>query len=368
MFRTIGWSLYGASAWVWCIGMFLPVLMLQWYGWSGFLLVSIPNVLGAMGVGLLLRRSSNSREFCAKHVVPMRWFIIATITFHTIFLTMAGSWLLEDGFGLPIDNPWILPLGAWAVAWAIAHLPTKVWPWLGTIAWITSVWLLWTRTPEGFAELTWSGSRPHVDLLWYAPVFAFGFLLCPWLDGPFHRTLQQTNTGWAFVLLGPAFGLMLFVTASYWTLEPGNLLLPILVHLIVQSIFTMAANTRELMPHGVTGGQTGFVMLLPLAGPVLAVGGAALASTQWDDAIDTYLRYMVLFGLIFPAIVLYFCTRRPWPRTARRIMTFVVLVVAACAASEAGLIQRWHPAWAAVAVGVLLIPRWLWLPPRPVQA
>lgn len=367
--RNIGWGLFGASAWVWCIGMYLPVLLLQWYGWSGFLIISIPNVIGAAAVGLLLGRGSTSRLFCQRHERTIRWFIVATIGFHMLFLAMVGRWLLPDSTNLPFQNVLLLPITAWMLAWMIALLPRQLWPVLGSIVWIGAVALLWSRMPDAYDGLGWTGTRPPINVLWYAPVFTFGLLLCPWLDGPFHRMMQASNSRWSFIVLGPAFGLMLFVTASYWRLEPDTLLLPVFVYLVVQCVFTMAANFRELSPGGVAGGRTGFILLLPLLVPLLPWLSAKLDVVSWVGALDAYLRYLVLYGMVFPAIVLYYCTPRPWPRSAGRTTCFIVLLLICAVLGEAGLINghTWgHPSLAALAIGLLLAARWAWPGPRPV--
>ena len=49
--RTLGWGLYCASSWTWCIGMFLPIIMLRRFGWPGFLVFAIPNVIGLIAFG-----------------------------------------------------------------------------------------------------------------------------------------------------------------------------------------------------------------------------------------------------------------------------------------------------------------------------
>ena len=42
----IGWAAFLASSWTWCIGMFLPVLMIRDYGGWGWAVFALPNILG----------------------------------------------------------------------------------------------------------------------------------------------------------------------------------------------------------------------------------------------------------------------------------------------------------------------------------
>ena len=42
---TVAWGLFCSNSWTWCIGMYLPVILLRSFGWPGFLAFVIPNVL-----------------------------------------------------------------------------------------------------------------------------------------------------------------------------------------------------------------------------------------------------------------------------------------------------------------------------------
>ena len=43
---TAGWGLFCACSWTWCIGMFLPVILIRDLGGAGFLAFAIPNLFG----------------------------------------------------------------------------------------------------------------------------------------------------------------------------------------------------------------------------------------------------------------------------------------------------------------------------------
>ena len=51
---TVGWGLFCASSWTWCIGMYLPVLLLRHFGWPGVLAFVVPNVAGCVAFGYVL--------------------------------------------------------------------------------------------------------------------------------------------------------------------------------------------------------------------------------------------------------------------------------------------------------------------------
>jgi hypothetical protein len=48
---TLGWANYLGMSWTWCIGMFLPVLLVRDYGIGAWWIFAIPNVVGAAAMG-----------------------------------------------------------------------------------------------------------------------------------------------------------------------------------------------------------------------------------------------------------------------------------------------------------------------------
>ena len=65
---TAGWGVYCACSWTWCIGMFLPVILLGRFGWAGFLAFAIPNLIGCVGFGYVFD-ADRSRRFATSHRV-----------------------------------------------------------------------------------------------------------------------------------------------------------------------------------------------------------------------------------------------------------------------------------------------------------
>ena len=45
LLSTAGWGIYLSCSWTWCIGMYLPVILLRDFGWPWLLAFAIPNVL-----------------------------------------------------------------------------------------------------------------------------------------------------------------------------------------------------------------------------------------------------------------------------------------------------------------------------------
>ncbi|MCH2136643.1 MAG: hypothetical protein MK101_08675 [Phycisphaerales bacterium] len=361
MLRNLGWGMYGASAWTWCIGMYLPVLLMQWYGWWGFVLIAVPNVIGCTWMGWRLRTADASRTFCRRHATAIRWFAIATVGFQLLFLSMVTTWFLPETHPL-ISNLYVVPLLAFALAWLLAMLPRALWPWLGVATFVVSMSVLGVRLDEGFTTPT--PTRDPIDVIWLAPIFCLGFGLSPWLDAPFHQTLQATDDRRAFLVVGVAFFLLLFITATYSRLGPELMRMGVLVHVLVQSIFTLAANLREVSPAGVVGGRAGISLMLPLLAPLLPWATGLLMSDPWNATWHTYLRFLALYAVVFPGIVLFRAMGPPWPLRPGRIALIIVAMVAAAACAETGLLHG--PAWAAMGSVVILLV--LWRLGRPTEA
>ncbi|MBV8780683.1 MAG: hypothetical protein JO353_04735, partial [Phycisphaerae bacterium] len=47
----LGWAIFLGVSWTWCIGMYLPVLLVRDYGFWGWVVFAIPNVVGAAAMG-----------------------------------------------------------------------------------------------------------------------------------------------------------------------------------------------------------------------------------------------------------------------------------------------------------------------------
>ena len=316
--------------------MFLPVLLMQWFGWSGFLLITLPNCIGAAAMGLLLGSPAASRRFCRKHAMLIKWFEKVTIGFHLIFLAIIGRWWIDPQGDIAI---WALPMVACVIAMAIARAPKGWWPWMGGVAFACGGLVLFTANAHNACD-GWMGTRPMMDLWWLAPVFIVGFLLCPWLDGPFHRARQETTGPWSSLILGLAFAGMLLVTASYRWIGETAISYTVVAWLIGQSIFTMAANMRE-MRHG--AGQatvsTPWLVELAVIGSIIFV----CVCSSWSQTEDLYLRWLSLYGLIFPILVLAWCRpNSPRPNTVQ-VWRVMLLILIAAVFGELGFIQG--PAW-----------------------
>src|SRR5688572_14799987 len=101
MGSPLGWANYLGMSWTWCIGMFLPVLLVRDYGISAWWIFAIPNVVGAAAMGWVLRSAQRSHGLVAHHAPATTLFSLVTIAFHAFFVLWIGKILL------PTTQLWI---------------------------------------------------------------------------------------------------------------------------------------------------------------------------------------------------------------------------------------------------------------------
>src|SRR6187397_1723561 len=87
----LAWAAFLACSWTWCIGMFLPVLLVRDYGGWGWIVFAVPNVIGAAAMGWILRSGEISRRIVENHRVACLSFSAVTILFHVLFT----GWVIQ---------------------------------------------------------------------------------------------------------------------------------------------------------------------------------------------------------------------------------------------------------------------------------
>jgi hypothetical protein len=328
MLITLGWAAYLACSWTWCIGMFLPVLLLRDYGPWSFAAFAIPNILGAGAMGWVLMNPGAGRGLVDRHAGAMRAFSVVTLAFHAFFIL----WI----FTSQGPNPAVPLLAAAGLAAslllikcirgepAVLRLSAALWT-LSLLAALAVGSLMggWDARPGPPSPAT-----PGAGLVWMLPVIAFGFILCPYLDLSFHLARARTRPMQGAAAFSVGFGLlfaaMILFTLLYAPLflradaGPGGAAIAamdwsspliagiVLAHILAQTLFTVFIHTRRLA--ATPGGPAPRLIIAALAGAA-ALG---LASTALPDLLDTlgmafgeivYRCFMAFYGLVFPAYV-----------------------------------------------------------------
>ena len=323
--ESIQWGLYCTSSWTWCIGMYLPFIMLRLWGWPGFWAFLVPNVVGCTLFGLVLDRE-RSHALARRLGWTCALFSAVTVAYQLYFAGWAAQWFVGDAAGLRTVVATGVPIAMLAVAATLALRDDGAWRVLGAVVALAApaVLLLPGGTPT-----TDSAAAPLLGTLPLAfalPTIVAGFLASPLFDLTFRRAVQQApSPRLAFLAFGATFAAMLLLVASFNDPLTGMPRLgPAIAALwAVQLTFTVGAHLRELfrappsirLPAPVTGAlvATGIVLALPAFAFAIA---PALGPGE-----PTYLGFLGAYGLIFPVLALLEA------RGAPRALTLAVLAL-----------------------------------------
>src|SRR6184192_2117105 len=77
---SFSWAIYLGMSWTWCIGMFLPVLLVRDFDIWGWVVFAVPNVVGAAAMGWVLSRQG-SYNISHHHQAAVEAFSVVTIAF-----------------------------------------------------------------------------------------------------------------------------------------------------------------------------------------------------------------------------------------------------------------------------------------------
>lgn len=363
--------------------MFLPILLLRWWGWPGFLAFAVPNILGCVAFGYLFTPES-SRQFVARFAPSIRWFAWITIAYQSWFGSWADRKLGMNG-ALNATMNWpdlcrLLPL-----VFLMIPGSSRFWIIAGTLCTLASFTLFAMSGSGSLGDPPVAGTLAPISLAWAAPFMAFGFLLCPALDPTFHRALQQSPSRHCFAVFGVAFAAQLLFAASTFDAATGlaSLAWPVAAQIVMQTTFTMCAMVAVTSPGAKRGWATapawlprfagrpslmGFVSVLALPVVGMALGRFVLdlltAITVDVPAMmpasellapgaplsgpgeASYLRWLGFYGVLFPAWLLLKLRRVPG------LVAWPAIFVAAIAA-ERGMVGA-RTSFLLIALGVIL--------------
>lgn len=355
---VVGRALFLAASWTWCIGMFLPVLLIDDFGMWGWVAFAVPNVIGAAMVGLI-HKPEQATRLTRDHRAAMRLFSAVTIAFHLYFLGRIAPFMgaPDGGFG-PAGQSVVVLIFVVIAAWGLSRLRTPR-AWMiaagAAIGLSALAMLLIVRTSGGpvFAAPPDAGTFPVEEVLWVTPALFFGFLLCPHLDLTLLRVRRETpgaGGGVAFLLgFGVLFLSLITLTMLYAHafLPGGRLSYWLGLHFVAQGVFTVAAHWRELAEKADEDRDDRRI----IAG-LIALG--ALLGVAWPIG-EFRLGYdLILFAYAvpLPAYVWFVMIPRT-PGRRRETSAWLTAVVIASPIFAVGYLA---PVWplVAAAVGVML--------------
>ncbi len=377
---VLSWAAFLACSWTWCIGMWLPVILLRDFGIWSFAAFAIPNVVGAAAMGVVLRKPGLSEWITTEHKFAARTFSAVTIVFQLFFML----WLLGGDSAKKGTWPWYAVVLSGLLAFVAFHFGSR---WIRQISlgvWVLSLLLLlWSLRSESLSAQ--SLPPPVLDpgeLLWLTPVLVLGFLLCPYLDLTFHRARQSLPGragSAAFVIgFGVVFLAMIVGTLGYGLAllrdhaSPLPTLLPMLLaaHIVMQLAFTIRAHQsdekgrdqdpvtplqwpRDYSTSPLAAIAYSTLMLLGF----LAVGFSHKATyAGLNGAEIIYRGFMAFYGLVFPAYVWLCMLPLGTTRTPRRLWTFAAAVTLATPFYWMGFIER-ETWWLVPGVAIVLFAK-----------
>ena len=253
----------------------------------------IPNIIGCAAFGYVIKTPEKSKALVEKYGTAMALFSIATVAFHVFFISMILHMHGLESYAWPIF------IGIFIV-YAIAMLLSKNgWMIFGSACWLISLGIGLTFLPF---DVQVEATKPWQDVYWLLPITTFGFLLCPYLDPTFHRAIQESPSKHSFGIFGIAFALMIAVTCLYQNVIFELLPIALLIHLLIQSAFTMSAHLEEGSKVWGKLPDKAFVLLCTIA-IFTALVIASKNANQIEELTNDYLQFFVFYGLIFPGIV-----------------------------------------------------------------
>ena len=374
-FRTIGWGLFCTSSWTWCIGMWLPVLLINRWGWPGFWAFAIPNVLGCAAMGYVVGSRERSEQLVERHRGAMRWFSLFTIGFQLFWITAILANPDWDIGGISESLMLlIVPAVILLLATCIALLPSMAWLVLATLLMLQVAGTFEAVGTHFLKQIGTSGTRSPDELWGLLPLLCIGFLLSPYLDLTFHRARRETPSTHAFAVFGLAFLSVLCFVTSYYDIDDSGPFELVVLFWFFQIVFTIGAHLRELLATSQPGpnrwGSTSWLLVISLLPVALVWITSWLGGHQAEDRLgaweDTYLRFLAFYGLAVPAWVLAFMgPRRPAMQTGRSMMILAAAIIVSMPLAEIGMI---HSATWWLLGAVLIICATALLLPRPATS
>jgi hypothetical protein len=376
--HALNWAAFLGASWTWCIGMFLPVLLIRDYGPTTWWVFAAPNVIGAAAMGWMLRGERDSGVMEDAHRPAALAFSVITIAFHVFFT----GWLIRSLCGA-LALPYLSAISViFFIAFRVWRGADRMLSWIALGLSLVLIHQLTGMFENGNAGPRDFSSRAAFDPMFLALVCAYGFALCPYLDLTFHRARRAVDSRAAKVAFGLGFGAffisMIYLTTAYvvplrYVLKDGYYngaawILPIIaVHLLAQSALTVSLHAREIAERWQ---RVSLPVWAAVAIILIAAGtiGASINNlTRWYGLNSGEVIYRVVmgfYGLIFPTYV-WLCIIPGGGRvkpTQRQLIVLGGAVLVALPMFWLGFIQQ-RMIWLLPGLAVVLLAR-LILPAR----
>lgn len=372
------WAAYLACSWTWCIGMFLPALLLRDMGWPGFLIFAIPNVAGAAAMGWIIKSRIDSVRFVENHPTAIWWFSAITLAFHLFWILWVSNFI-RVAFQIPAPYLYGV-LGVFTAFTLLSGKAVRIGraPQLALALLVLSFGVLiatfcTSDVADANAVLLNSASPRSIVPLWMLPVMIFGFVLCPYLDITFHHARQQLDsqkngrTGFTIGFVG-FFAFMILLTTRYAGAIVGALdgtdFIPIktpwlaagiLTHILCQWVFTVRVHLDRIHTLPKAPSKRPMLWILTLGAGLL--GGFALklpSHSGFSGGEVVYRTFMSAYGLLFPSYMLYLVLMARKNKSALNLRIMWLAVALASPMFWLGFMEH-QTLWLAPGMGIVLL-------------
>ncbi len=312
--RIIAWAIFLATSWTWCIGMYLPVLLLRELGFWGFVIFAVPNVIGAASLGWVFRNQQANRRMVERHETACISFSLVTIAFHAFF----AAWIIRRLIG---PNAGVAVAAAFWVYWVILQWKSggKILAACLTLL-ISIAVIVWGLANNQISlSPSFAATKPaSMDLLGWSVACGFGLLLCPYLDLTFHDARDSLTAPQARAAFSIGFGVF-FLAMIVFTVGYSNWLVtafdrtryPLLgqvlaTYMIAHSCFTVAIHSQQIARHARQIRVRRFISFAISLAAVVLLGVFARERFSYRGRSMgeiVYLCFLGFYALVFPAYV-----------------------------------------------------------------
>jgi len=369
MIKSLLWAFFLACSWTWCVGMFLPVLLVRNWGIWGWVVFALPNVIGAAAMGFVIRSRERSEDILINHRTAIGIFSLITIAFHIYFVywfvagRLMGPWLL------------VIPVAAFFLMWGAGRQSPQTDPLMAGIVWVLSMVAFVVFAWQTGWKLDLPPARwPAYEVSWLLPVCVIGFALCPYLDATFHRARMATGDRAPLVFtLGFGLFFLCMIAFTLWYTKPvataiypgGASSIPRTValligcHMSIQSAFTAAIHVRELermqMPMNFRLGALAVLFVAVIAAAIVTRNDLQ-SFLGVDGGEGGYWLFMGFYSVAFPAYVwLFMIARKP---IKRRLAVLATITIVCSALLWVAIIHR-QMYLLLPGMAILIASRWL---------
>lgn len=346
--RILGWAFYLASSWTWCIGMFLPVLLIRDYGVYGWVVFAVPNVLGACAMAYVLIKPGTSIEIVEKHKTSCIVFSVVTILFQIYFIgwistVVSATFMIIIGIilfviyigGLTIERNQLFSAFIVCI--------------LSLLCFILTFYFVPVEKIDLFKDTITNTNA----LLYLAPVCVFGFLLCPYLDLTFHKARQSNtllNSKIAFTIGFCLIFLLMILFTFFYARPLANIIegvpyflkdqnqLPLIYiylvvfHILIQAGFTIILHFRSILPMIKNNNRVSLCLsilsIIFFILPIIFNKNQTFLDLTINEII--YRSFMAFYSLIAPVYVFLFVISKDSRNTSlskNNLLIFITVIL-----------------------------------------